>query len=199
MSPQTIKRAKFAEVLNKPSSNKQQAKKFIAKYSIDYSIENIILPEGFVLKSNKHKTEIRLLDRTDKDNPRIAYAVDIKVTNKKIGRQSCTQILVWVGNNRQYRDLKLPEKLFAHLLKIYAIMITDKEQTLDGKRFWKNQIGDAFIEGMFVYFLDKNDPALQLQLIKDNDDFLENYEPKGWGDDQSHQNVLFIISASQIL
>lgn len=198
MSPQTIRRAKFAEILNKPSLNKQQAKKFIAKYSIDYFIENVVLPESFVLKSNKNKTQIRLLDRSNNNEPRIAYAVNIKVTTKKISCRSCTQVLVWASPDNEDMLIGFPRKIFNHLLDTYAIMITDQEQTPDGKRFWERRIAQAFKDGMFVYFWDESNSISPLEQIKNNDDFLENYEPKAWGDDMLHKSKLLIIGASQI-
>lgn len=196
MSPQTIKRAKFAETFNKPSSNKAEAKKFLAKYPIAYIVDDIILPECFELKSNKTKTKIRLLDRSDKNNPRIVYAVDIKINHKIIIHQTCTQVLVWASPSNEDLLIGFPRKIFNHLLKHYAIMITDQEQTPDGKRFWERRIAQAFNDGLFIYFYDETNSILTA--IKDNDDFFENYEPYGWGNDKAHKDVLFIISATAI-
>jgi hypothetical protein len=39
-------------VLRKPSSNKAEAKRFLAKYTTPYSIAGITLPENFELKIN---------------------------------------------------------------------------------------------------------------------------------------------------
>jgi hypothetical protein len=197
MSPQTIKRAKFAELLNKPSLNKQLAKKFLAKYPIDYSVKDIELPQGFELKSNKSKTKIRLLDSNDKTNPRIAYAVDIKISEEKIAYKTCTQILVWASPSNEDLLIGLPRKLFNHLLNTYTIMVTDREQTPDGKRFWERRIAQAFNDGLCVYFYDKTHNNL-IQ-IKDNDAFLEHYEPLGWGNDDAYKNKLFVINKKVIL
>jgi len=93
--PEAIDLTDFLGVLKKPRLNKNEAKKFLADYSRDYVIDGIVLPENFQLKSNKKQTVIRLLDRTDKENPSIAYAVDIELTDEKINHKSCTQILVW--------------------------------------------------------------------------------------------------------
>ncbi|NOS87376.1 MAG: hypothetical protein HOP34_02335 [Methylococcaceae bacterium] len=196
MSPQTIKRAKFTEVFNKPSSNKNEAKKFLAKYSIEYSVDDVILPEYFELKSNKAKTKIRLLDRTDKDNPRIVYAVDIKINQQVIAHHTCTQVLVWASPSNEDLLIGFPRKIFNHLLKRYAIMITDQEQTPDGKRFWERRIVQAFNDGLLVYFYDTMNHLLMT--IKNSDDFFENYEPESWGNDKVHKNILFIISATPI-
>lgn len=199
MSPQLIKKAKFAEILNKPSTNKQEAKKFLAKYPIDYTIADILLPANFELKANKKQTKIRLIDRNEKDNPRIAYAVDIEISDEKIAHKSCTQILVWASSSNEDLLTGFPRKVFNHLLKTYNIMITDQQQTPDGKRFWERRIAQAFKDNLFVYFLDKTGDTLQLTAIKNNDDFLENYQPKSWGDNKIHQNHLFIIGSSELI
>jgi len=75
-------------------------------------------------------------------------------------------------------------------------MITDQEQTPDGKRFWERRIVQAFNDGLFVYFYDKMNHLLIA--IKNNDDFFENYEQESWGNDKAHKNILFIISATPI-
>lgn len=85
---QNIEQADFDEDLKKPSSNKIEAKRFLAKYSKPYFIDGIRLPPNFELKINK--TAIRLIDKTEFENPRIAYAVDIEVTDEKIDHKNCT-------------------------------------------------------------------------------------------------------------
>jgi hypothetical protein len=198
MSPQLIKKAKFADILNKPSTNKQEAKKFLAKYPIDYNISDILLPDSFELKANKKQTKIRLIDRCDKDNPRIAYAVDIEISAEKIAHKTCTQILVWASSSNEDLLIGFPRKVFNHLLKTYTIMITDQQPPPDGKRFWERRIAQAFKDDLWVYFLNKTDDTLQLTSIKNNDDFLENYQPNSWGNNKTHQQHLFIISATQL-
>ncbi len=81
-------------MLKKPSSNKIEVKRFLAKYSKPDFIDGIKLPPNFELKINKKKTAIRLIDKTDFNNPRIAYAVDIEVTDEKINHTSCIQVIV---------------------------------------------------------------------------------------------------------
>lgn len=195
---QNIQQADFDEVLRKPSSNKTQAKRFLAKYSKPYSVEGITLPENFELKINKKKNAIRLLDRTDFDNPRIAYAVDIEVTDEKINHKSCAQVIVWASPENEELLIGFPRKVFNHLLKKYVIMITDKQQTPDGKRFWERRIIQALKDKHFVYFCDKSEGKKELQRILHQDDFFETFEPLGWGNDKAHQHKLFIISLTEL-
>lgn len=196
--PQNIQQADFDEILRKPSSNKAQAKKFLAKYPSHYEIEGVVLPEKFELKINKKKNSIRLIDRNDYNNPRIAYAVDIELTNEKIYHKSCTQVIVWASPRNEELLVGFPRKVFNHLLQEYVIMITDKQQTPDGKRFWERRIIQALEDNHFVYFCDKNKAELNLQEIINEDDFFETFEPIGWGDDKVHLHKLFVISLTKL-
>jgi hypothetical protein len=196
--PEVIGLTDFSGVLKKPRLNRNEAKKFLADYSCNYVVDEIILPKHFQLKSNKKQTVIRLIDRTDFDNPRIVYAVDIEFTNEKINQKSCTQILVWASPENEDFLIGFPRKMFNHFLQKYVVMITDKQQTFDGKRFWERRIVDAFRENHFVYFFDKNLSENKLQRIESSDDFFETFEPLGWGNDKGHQNKWFLISLSEI-
>lgn len=198
MMPQNIEHADFSEVLKKPSSNKIEAKRFLAKYPTDYIVDGIELPDNFQLKANKKQTSIRLLDRNDKDNPRIAYAVDIEITHEKINHKSCSQVLVWANPRNEELLTGFPRKIFNHLLQKHIVMITDKQQTADGKRFWERRIIQALGDNRFVYFCDKKEENMQWQRIGNDDDFFEKFEPIGWGNDKLHQNKLFVMSMTEL-
>lgn len=199
MMPQNIEHTFFSEVLKKPSSNKIEAKRFLAKYHTDYVIENMLLPDNFQLKANKKQTSIRLLDRTSGDNPQIAYAVDIEITDQRIKRKPCRQVLVWASPENEDLLIGFPRKVFNHLLQKYIVMITDKQQTADGKRFWERRIIQALQDNHFVYFYDKTTANGKLQRIENKTDFFEYFEPLGWGNDEFHQNKLFVISLTPLI
>ncbi|GEM_PF-119565 len=195
---QTIQHTDFSQLLKKPSSNKAQAKQFLAYYPDHYVIEGVCLPEKFELKINKKQNSIRLIDRTDNDNPRIAYAVDIEVTAEKINQTSCTQVIVWASPKNEDLLIGFPRKVFNHLLEKHVIMISDGQQTPDGKRFWERRIVQAFEDKHCVYFCDKSNGKTELQLIQDADDFFEFFEPIGWGNDKHYLNKGFVISKQSI-
>ncbi len=199
MTPQTIEQADFSEVLKRPSTNKVEAKRFLAKYPADYIVGGIELPENFQLKANKTQTSIRLLDRTDRDNPRIAYAVDIELTDDKIKQKSCSQVLVWANPRNEELLSGFPRKIFNHLLQKHIVMISDKQQTADGKRFWERRIIQALADNRFVYFCDKATGEMRLQQIENEDNFFEQFEPLGWGNDKLHQHKLFVISLTALI
>jgi hypothetical protein len=197
--PKYLDFADFSNTLKRPSFNRNEAKKFLADYPRDYVVDGIDLPENFQLKSNKKQTVIRLLDRKDRENLQIAYAVDIELTDEKINQKSCTQILVWKRAGSEELLRGFAKKLFNHFLQKYVVMITDELQTSDGKRFWENRIVEAFVENKFVYFLDKNSVDKKLQQIESSDDFFETFEPLGWGNDKAHQNKWFVISMTALI
>lgn len=196
--PKYLDFADFSNTLKRPSFNRNEAKKFLADYPCDYVVDGIDLPENFQLKSNKKQTVIRLLDRTDRENPQIAYAVDIELTDEKINQKSCTQILVWKRPLNEEALIGFAAKMFNHFLKKYIVMITDELQTVDGKRFWEVRISQAFQNNYFVYFFDKNSVDKKLQQIESSDDFFETFEPLGWGNDKAHQNKWFVISLAAL-
>lgn len=195
---QYIDFADFSNTLKRPSLNRNETWKFLADYPRDYVIEDFQLPENFQLKANKKQTVIRLLDRTDKENPQIAYAVDIELTDKKINQKSCTQILVWKRPLKEDLLNGFPAKMFKHFLKKYIVMSADELQTVDGKRFWEVRISEAFQNNHYVYFFDKSATDKKIQRIENSDDFFETFEPLGWGNDKAHQNKWFLISLSEL-
>ncbi len=138
------------------------------------------------------------MDRTDFNNPRIAYAVDIEISAEKINHKSCTQVLVWANPKNAECLIGFPRKVFNHLLQNYVIMITDKQRTLDGQRFWERRIVQALEDNCFVYYCDKSENKHALQRIENADDFFEFFEPLGGGNDKAHQHKLFIISLTPL-
>ncbi|MDX7017833.1 hypothetical protein SJ059_25705, partial [Klebsiella aerogenes] len=48
----------------------------------------------------------------------------------------------------------LPRTFFYNLLKVHNIVVTDEEQTSDGKGFWIDMILWAFSEGYYIYASD---------------------------------------------
>jgi hypothetical protein len=194
--PQYIDFAEFSNTLKKPRFNKNEAKKCIAKYRYNYVVEGINFPDTFQLKCNKKQTIIRLLDKSDIESPRIAYAVDIEITKEKINQQSCTQVLVWRRSGDQVVR-GFAAEMFKHFLQKYIVMITDEQQTAAGKKFWEDQIVYALKDGYCVYFYDRKG-INGLQRIKTEEDFFETFEPLGWGNDLLHQNKWFLISLLEL-
>lgn len=115
------------------------------------------------------------LDPKDK---RVTYFMHYLVGNNgKIG-DFVWQSLVWT--NPKYAYLSgLPQKIFfEQLLPKFGTIITDSEQTWDGKRFWKLRLRDAFDLGLNVYYYNFQDH--QCIKMEDYGDF-ENIEEEVWG------------------
>ncbi|WP_375321606.1 hypothetical protein [Aliivibrio logei] len=196
--PLLIPETDFSDQLRRPSTNKAAAKKFLTKYPKPYQLEGFIIPEGYRFVTNKKGKQIRLIDKTDSSNPRIIYAVNIELSDKKIGQRSCTQVMVWSDPVEEELTIGLPKKVFSALLEEYVIMISDEEQTNDGKRFWERRLIQSLKNGHFVYFYDSFQLGSQLIQINTVDEFLEEYEPLGWGQDNEHKGKMFIISKMKI-
>lgn len=185
----------FSDLLKKPSTNKQAAKSFLAKYPKDYVIEGFDVPLGFRLVSAKSEKSIRLIDIRDRAEPRIVYAVDIILTGEIINNRFCTQVMVWASPSNEDLLIGLPRKVFNHFLERYIIVVSDDEQTADGKRFWERRISNAFADNNHVYYIENDQPREILSV----DDFFENFESIGWGKSEVHKERLFAISKIQLL
>lgn len=185
----------FSDLLKKPSTNKQTAKSFLAKYPRDYTIDDFDVPQGFRLVSVKSEKSIRLIDIRDRVEPRIVYAVDIILTGEIINNRFCTQVMVWASPTNEDMLIGLPRKVFNHFLAKYIIVVSDDEQTADGKRFWERRISNAFVDGNHVYYID-NEHSREIQSV---DEFFESFESIGWGKTESHKERVFAISKIQLL
>lgn len=106
--------------------------------------------------------------------------------------------MVWADPSNEDELVGLPKKVFNNLLQEYAIIISDSEQTPDGKRFWERRILQSMNSGFFVYYVDTNQLG-SLERIHNREAFFDHYLPIGWGNDKEHQGRLFVISVEDIL
>lgn len=199
--PRNLDTATFDGMLKKPSENKLQTQMFFTDGSTPepYLVKGLKIADGFNLYSKNNETSIRLIDHRNIDDPRIAYAVKVQVSEDRIGHSTCTQVMVWANPRNEEALIGFPRKIFNHLLEKHIIVITDKEQTPDGKRFWERRISNAFEDGLFVYYKDASSGDGELQSIQDEDEFFETYEPLGWGYDDEHMHKMFIISKKALI
>lgn len=196
--PKLIPETDFSDNLRRPSSNKSAAKKFLAKYPKPYVLNGFDVPDTYKFVCNKKGKQIRLINKADIDNPRIVYAVDIQLSDKKIAQQSCSQVMVWSDPLEEELTIGLPKKVFNSLLDEHIIMISDDEQTEDGKRFWERRIVQAIRDQHHVYYYDSLQLGSSLIDIDSAEEFLDKYEPMGWGRDEQHKGKMFIISKTKL-
>lgn len=129
---------------------------------------------------------------------RVTYYMTYNVTSvSKLGR-SVWQTLVWADPLASYIS-GIPQKIFFdHLLTKFDTILTDSQQTWDGKRFWKLRIADAFEKNLNVFFYN----FANHELIKiNNRDDLEAYTNLKdiWGPSNLHKMKRIVISSKDLL
>ena len=112
-----------------------------------------------------------------------------------INRKAVRQIIVWRGNVTKYTQ-GLPTKIFReYLLDRYGTVITDMEQTADGKRFWSDRILQILNDPRYkIYYLNYIHPreTIEITSSKQFEEILRN--KPAYGDELKYQHRRFILT-----
>lgn len=123
----------------------------------------------------------------------IAYFVsakEVKVGGSRFGRQ----VLVWRNTDEPASAYFAQNVLFGVLLPEYKTVVTDTQQTPNGRQFWTYAITKALQQNKaLVYYLDKRIRPIQYQPITSLAEF-SLLAKKAWGTDRLHEDRLFILS-----
>lgn len=194
MAPKLISDADFNRKLNAPDRNREHTLAFLAKGAKPFSLPGYVPPQGYRLMMSMDDKQCRLLkgDIT-------AYAVKI-ITGKYIvpGKTHCTQVMVWrtFMAEHQHALQGLARLIFAWLLETYEIVVSDNEQTGDGRRFWEYRISEAIASPDYeVMIWDGTKEDDELTLIQSEAEFVSKWSPYAWGTDPDvHLHRLLVIS-----
>lgn len=143
--PQIINNIDWHE-LNKIASNKQSYSKLL-----DLSNKRLIkklTKDAFVYQQG---CMFFCLDNSSK---KVTYYMTFNVGASKTIGHFVYQSLVWVDDTVMYTKHLASNMFWYELFTNYESIITNSEQTWDGKRFWLNRIRDAFGNGLNVYLYD---------------------------------------------
>lgn len=113
----------------------------------------------------------------------------------QIKRQCVRQITVW-RSVLVSEQSGLAKRIFLnHLLKSYQTVITDAEQTPDGRRFWADRIRDCLSDGIIVYYLNIIAPReiTQIHTMADYADIVSGRP--AYGDETKFQHRRFVITS----
>lgn len=212
--PQFIE-SSFDIKLAVPSSNKRETAAFLDAKPKDFVLPDFAVPAGYQLVANAWKESEEGQVRTicliysGGVDAETVYKVKIIVRfepNAHLPVKNCTQLIVWRQASGVHENVlsNFAKTVFNFLLYSHDIMITDEQQTEDGKRFWLNRMGESFtIAIRNVYFIDLDeldeDLSPKVESIDTYNDLMEFYVPKGWGMDKEHRNRAFIISTQKLL
>lgn len=142
----------------------------------------------------EYPTYIALLDHNSKH---VMYVVQFE-RDTLFGKKSITQVKLWREpevHKLTVDGFKLTEYVFFKVLFESAdCIVTDKQQTTLGRRFWDDRIMDAFSDGFPVYYvnLDKKTKVLMnkgnwKEIIKENEI---------WSDEKNAQAKKIVICKS---
>ncbi|MCF6686033.1 hypothetical protein [Raoultella ornithinolytica] len=199
--PYIIPEADFDRKLNMSEKNVTHTEGYIAKGVQDFTLPGFTTPYGYRLVKSLRDDHYRLI--TDSENPETVYAVKLVFREDIVEtRKSCTQILVWrtpqAIHDRAVHGL--PQLFFAYFLENYAIVVSDEQQTLDGRRFWERMISWAITtDGYHVYVSDGTKEERPLSFMTSWDDFYSAWADFCWGNDQDiHTHRLLVISKDKL-
>lgn len=194
MTPKLISDTEFNRLLNLSERNHERTEAFLNKGAKLFSLPGYVPPAGYCLMMSFDGKQCRLI----KDGI-TAYAVKI-ITGKYIvpGRTHCTQVMVWRTFLPEYQSALhgLAKLFFAWLLETYEIVVSDQEQTGDGRRFWEYRINDAIADPQYeVMIWDGTKDKGELSLIQSAEEFVRKWSPYAWGiNPEIHPQRLLVIS-----
>lgn len=133
----------------------------------------------------------------DIEHKRITYYMKYEVGNNgKIG-QYVWQSLVWINPSAVYIEHYPQKVFFQYLLPKFHSILTDSEQTFDGKRFWTYRIRDALKMNLNVYFYDFD--KHNIIPIHNMNEFIKIQNLYDiWGNTNRHELKRILISSKQI-
>jgi hypothetical protein len=143
-----------------------------------------------------HEFEVALLSDVDRS---VVYYNQVSVTGiSDLNCRPATQMLVWRSQNAQHqmvlRDVA-KNVFFNYILERYDVILSDNNQTAEGKFFWQRQMSLALALGMHVYYYQMLNAALQP--IK-NQAALNNLEDQLWAEEDNKQYHLALISKIEL-
>lgn len=199
--PLLIPSAGFDAKLSITDKNVDHTQAFISAGVKDFSLPGFVTPHGYRLLVSLKGGQYRLV--TASANPETVYAVKLELLDHIVPtRKTCTQILVWRTVQPQHdRAVSgLPQEFFRYFLTQYSIVVSDSEQTGDGRRFWERMIAWAIqSEGYHVYVSDGTQEDRPLTFMQNWDEFYGTWADFCWGHDkESHVHRLFVISTERL-
>ncbi|MEA9389383.1 hypothetical protein SJI19_02245 [Acerihabitans sp. TG2] len=195
--PYNIPEADFDRKLSVIKKNIEHTGAFVEKGVVDFVLPVYTVPYGYRLVKSIPDDHYRLI--TDSPVPETVYAVRLVFRDDIIAtRRTCTQIMVWrtIHAQHEHAVYGLPQIFFQHFLENYSIVVSDEQQTREGRRFWEKMISWAIsTPGYQVYVSDGTQQDRPLTFMTSWDDFYSTWANFCWGDDKDcHTHRLLVIS-----
>ncbi|HAN7432538.1 TPA: hypothetical protein IF402_002964 [Escherichia coli] len=199
--PYIIPEADFDRKLNMSEKNTSHTESYLAKGVVAFVLPGFTTPYGYRLVKSCNGDHYRMI--TTSDTPETVYAVKLIFREDIVeAKRTCTQIMVWrtpnVIHDRAVHGL--PQIFFQFFLEQYAIVVSDEQQTIDGRRFWERMISWAInTPGYNVYVSDGSEEDRPLSFMTSWDDFYSQWADFCWGSDKDvHTHRLLVISKDKL-
>lgn len=95
----------------------------------------------------------------DTENQKLLYLVELKLSHIN-GMSTISQMKVWRDYSASETKGIAERVFFDYIAPRADLVVTDGEQTPDGKRFWMLRIAEAYRRGLPVYLFDYNDKRI---------------------------------------
>lgn len=101
-----------------------------------------------------------------------------------------SQVALWRDDSMFLPSAFTKKMFFDFVLKRHKAVLSDKEQTPAGERFWKRRLREALDKRLNIAFVNFNDQTLkQIESLEE----LNELGSLAWGRDRSKQNFRWII------
>ncbi|MEX6316134.1 hypothetical protein AB6G19_23330 [Providencia manganoxydans] len=200
--PYMIPDADFNKKLKITYKNVEATEQFLNEGVVDFSIPGYVVQHGYRFVKAMKNDQYRVIALGDK--PITVYLVELRFRKDVVpGKTTCTQIKVWRSLEPEYENAikYFPQNFFEYLLQKFSIVVSDEEQTGDGKRFWERMIRLTLKLGYMLYVADgtKSEDWI-LSRIESADELAEQWDSFCWGDNQDiHKNRLLVISKNSLI
>jgi len=193
-------RKAFADLVRSVANSHLYDLLIAAERTADISAEaQCILAPGYRLLRVDHRVrpssdefEIALINDLERS---VVYYNRVVISNiVDLNCRPATQNLVWRSANAQHaavlRDVA-QKVFFNYILERYDVILSDNQQTGEGKFFWQRQMSNALALGLHVYYYQML--TADLEPIK-NQDELNDLEDQLWAEDDGQEYHLALIS-----
>lgn len=125
----------------------------------------------------------------------ITYYASVERVKGYKGLTGTTQTAVWRSHDTESRGGLTSKVFFDVLLPQRNVLISDSIQTLDGKRFWLDNMKEALARKHDVGVFDESKKLFEIFDEKENTDLVTwaTETVKGWGYDKIFEKIRFFI------
>ena len=173
-------------------------KELFAKLTNKSSMERIGAYKGLEFYATGRKSNEGywfLLNKRGDDLAHVCRFVTLGASSVQFKTKVVTQIAVW--RNYNYAESRsFPAYIFFKmLLPKYGVVMSDSQQTNDGRKFWQSRMLDALHKGLSLYSFDQN--TRELKRMHSVDD-VNDAAPYLWKKDPKFRTRRVLISQTKL-